>query len=431
MRLRPLANNGSPGGAGGGGGGSGSGGAAGGPGGSGGGGGGPSSCQQIPSCPGGAVVTGKVYAPNGTDPIAGASVYIPTGTDEFPPGLSCDICSQGGFSSCAHTFSGIDGSFTLSGAPTGMTEIDLQKGRFRRRLHLSLSCGTTMLSPDQSRLPRNGSEGDLPKIAVANGDWDKLECVLRKIGLDASAIDVFNHTLDFSEAGKPDLGSLVANLDQLKSYHIVFINCSDNSLESYLSQPQVVGNLHSYVSMGGRLYVTDWSYDHVEQVPQWAPLVCWQGSSCPQTPEPMHAAALGRNGLEVNATIEDMNLKQWLTELGATNPDGTVHITHFLDQWIMQKSNVAPVREWVRGPVQSGDGSINALLPLTFTFDYNGCGRVLYSSYHTLGRDNDLCGLGGPGCHFPDYCDGSPLSPQERILEYLIFEISTCVNPPG
>ena len=437
----------------------GSGGNSGGAGGSGG--GGNPTCTQTPSCAGGGVVSGKVYAPNGMDPISGASIYVPTGNDEFPPGVSCDVCSTGSFQSCTQTFSGVDGSFRLIGVPAGTTEVDIQKGRFRRRLHLDVPCGELMLTADQSRLPRNSTEGDIPKIAVANGEWDKLECVLRKIGLDASAIDIFNHSDSFNESGKPDFSTLVQNFDMLKAYNIVFINCSDNTLESYLSNSAVVGNLKNYVGMGGRLYITDWSYDHIEQVPDWSSLVCWQPTgTCGGGAEPMHQAALGKDGIEVDATVEDAMMQQWLQQLGATNTNGTVHITHFLIDWVMQKSNVQPaVKEWVKGSVQSQDGSINGELPLTFTFDYNTCGRVLYSSYHTLGRDTDTCGTGGglvpcqtnadcgggtcqfgfcigggggsSSCHFPDYCDSNPLSPQERILEYLIFEISTCVNPPG
>ena len=398
-------------------------------------GGGQMSCPQTAACPAGGVVDGRVFAPNGVDPIAGASIYVPTNTEEFPPGVSCDVCNQG-FASCRQVFSGPDGSFSLTGVPAGHTEIDIQKGRFRRKLMVDVACGHNSLTPDQSRLPRNSSEGDIPRIAVANGEWDKLECVLRKIGLDAQAIDIFNHSDDYNESGRPDFGALVQNFAMLSQYDIVFINCTDNMLESYLSDPATKTNLKNYVAMGGRLYITDWSYDHIEQVPEWAPLVCWEptSSSCTGGPEPMHAAALGADSLEVDATIEDQGMADWLSRVGATNPNGTVHITHFLAEWVMQRSNVQPmVKEWVKGPVRSMDGTVNGELPLTITFDYNSCGRVLYSSYHTLGRDLDTCGgLGQTStCVFPGYCDSNPLSPQERILEFLIFEISTCVNPPG
>ena len=70
-----------------------------------------------------------------------------------------------------------------------------------------------------------------------------------------------------------------------------------------------------------------------------------------------------------------------------------------------------------------GDGS--GVLPLTTTFDYNSCGRGLYSSYHTLGRDIFDTGTEP----FPAYCPTGQLSPQERVLEYLILEIADCIDP--
>jgi hypothetical protein len=49
---------------------------------------------------------------------------------------------------------------------------------------------------------------------------------------------------------------------------------------------------------------------------------------------------------------------------------------------------------------------------------------VLYSSYHTAGRD----GLGLGGDTFPNYCASGGLTPQERVLEYLIFHIADCIE---
>ena len=50
--------------------------------------------------------------------------------------------------------------------------------------------------------------------------------------------------------------------------------------------------------------------------------------------------------------------------------------------------------------------------PLTLTFEPVGCGRVLYSTYHTA--DNPHVGL----------------VPQERVLVYLIMEIGVCKEGP-
>ena len=52
----------------------------------------------VANCPPGTetVVSGTVTAPNGTDPIREALVYIPTGgmPDEFPPQVSCEQCNS-------------------------------------------------------------------------------------------------------------------------------------------------------------------------------------------------------------------------------------------------------------------------------------------------------------------------------------------------
>jgi hypothetical protein len=59
--------------------------------------------------------------------------------------------------------------------------------------------------------------------------------------------------------------------------------------------------------------------------------------------------------------------------------------------------------------------------PQTVRFDVapsgttNTCGRVIYTSYHTL----------------PTTMTGSTLQPQERILEYLMFEATACLGKIG
>jgi hypothetical protein len=149
------------------------------------------------------------------------------------------------------------------------------------------------------------------------------------------------------------------------------------------------------------------------------PLRLEDESSVPYSCRPRY----GSGDIEVDATVLDQDMAEWLNAVEAVtgeeiiSPTNTVHITHFLVSWVQQ--HIVPAMDnvtvWLEG---NADGQ----RPLTTTFDYAMCGRVLYSSYHTEGRDI----LGGTT--FPAYCDTGTLSPQERVLEYLIFHIADCID---
>ena len=50
------------------------------------------------------------------------------------------------------------------------------------------------------------------------------------------------------------------------------------------------------------------------------------------------------------------------------------------------------------------------------------CGRVLYSAFH-------VAGISGAGSKiFPSYCSTGPLTAQEKVLEFMIFDLSACVS---
>ena len=71
-----------------------------------------------------------------------------------------------------------------------------------------------------------------------------------------------------------------------------------------------------------------------------------------------------------------------------------------------------PVWDDPRAFVIGGEGNSTPKRPLTVTFEPAGCGRVMYSTYHTT--DTSHVGL----------------VPQERILLYLIMEIGVCKEGP-
>jgi hypothetical protein len=169
-------------------------------------------CLQQVTCSGSATtkITGTVYAPNGVDPLPNAIVYVPNGAvTPFTPSVSCDNCAQASGSPLVGTTTAVDGTFTLTNMPAGNNiPLVFQIGRWRRQVTIPTvtSCATTAVSPSLTRLPRNKSEGDIPRQAFVTGYRDALECVLRKIGVDDSEFTnaIGNGRIHLYAAADPD-----------------------------------------------------------------------------------------------------------------------------------------------------------------------------------------------------------------------------------
>ncbi len=392
-----------------------------------------------PKCPASeqVTITGRVTAPNQTDPVPGAAVYIPSRVPEdFPLEVRCEVCKTPGTNTNRWwtTASSFNGSFTLNNVCPGSYWLIMQNGRFRRAVKITVPKGGKKQIPaGQSRLPRKMKEFSIhdtvPKIAVATGDYDKMECVLLKMGIDQTAYHLFEGAKMLKNKNlKQTFADLVKNYNQLKTYNIVFINCTDNTFETQLKNSLVQQNLQKYVKAGGRLYITDWSYDWLEQLPDLAPYIDFEPGKSGSSPEAQNKAALGKDGITVQADIKDPNLAKWLGLFGGAIQNGKSVISHFLSGWVIMHTVSKDVKTWVSGVIRSATGAIQGTRPLTVTFNYKNCGKALYSSYHTEGRDDELKQYPLPAKPFPNYCTGK-ISPQDRILEYLIFDIANCVTP--
>ena len=382
-------------------------------------------------------LTGKVYAPNGIDPVYNAAVYVPATLPEFPGTVQCEACNEPlGGTPVVTTNTAVDGSFTLTNVPaTTSVPIVVQKGRFRRVFNIDVqACTSVALTKEQTRLPKNQQEGDLPKMAVGVGNYDQIECVLRSIGIDESeftaptgtgAVHLYQNYENFGSGGGNvnSMGSLLTDSAKLNTYNLLFMNCTGTRAET-----QPTGwkqNMFNYVNSGGRLYVTDWAYDYMEQVQEFAPYIFFEGAGTETVPQPAGTAFYAWSGSDLKGTLVDSTLAEWMKAAGASN-DGTLNI---IGSWALASHMSAnetnyPSHTWVQG---SANGKTR---PMTATFDYNMCGKVLWSSYHTQepgGGGFDTAAGGG----FPSYCKSTPTTmiAQEKVLEFLIFQISDCVTP--
>lgn len=410
----------------------------------------------VANCPVGqdTTVIGRVTAPNGTDAIREALVYVPSGgsPEEFPPKVSCEICNEaiGGKPVTAVT-TDVDGTFQLRRVPvTRSTPIVIQKGRWRKVIHVNVGrCETQGISAEEGRLPKNHLEGTLPQMAVATGQWDAIECVLRRVGIEQSEftspsgggmVHIYDNdaTGNAQAPGAVPVGDLLGNLNKLMNYHILFLNCSDEGYSrTLLRDPTVLKNLREYLAAGGRMYVTDWSYDFIQQVPEFAPFICFNDDKpCTvQTPHGFHAATFpGKTGVQTlfyadveQGTTGGKALASWLSKLPNPSPGGRVRIEDGIASYVLIRQMAQDLTKFPSTVWLSADLS-GQRRPVTVTFDYPAgpaaCGRVLYSTYHTREHSEAMT-------TFPRYCPTGAMLAQENVLEYLIFELGACIQPPG
>jgi hypothetical protein len=110
--------------------------------------------------------------------------------------------------------------------------------------------------------------------------------------------------------------------------------------------------------------------------------------------------------------------------VGGLPPEAnTLTLTGFLNPWSAQKDVASDVRTEVTATASYyttsatalGSPSTSATMPMTVEWDVQMCGRVLFSSYHTLSSTQQ----------------GSQLSAQEKILEYLVLDVGSCIGTVG
>jgi hypothetical protein len=395
---------------------------------------------QVPHCSSGTTteVVGRLFAGNGSDPVPGAVVFVPVeDVPELPAGLSCDACASLPYSVTSDV-TAFDGSFHLRGVPAGRFPLVLRLGRFQRVATVNADpCAQNLVDADPDtanrglRLPRRRGElsaqDRLPHIAVASGDYDQIECVLKRIGVEE--LDMYNDRAAGTRnpPAIAELGDLLTDRTRLFGYDIVIVNCTENQYESLIAAGSVKQNLADFVESGGRLYVTDWAYDTIEQVPQFSPYICFEPQALPGPPMCMAKsetpmAADSNEPYGGLSQVLDSEMARWLAQFpGVIDGKQQVDVQYsFVVVSKVADDASGKSKIWVQGPTV-GYGT----RPLTVTFDYKSCGRVHFSTYNT-----EPNGFVDDSMRWPGSCKAQ-FSPQERLLEYLFFNVAACVGPPG
>ena len=401
-------------------------------------------CLKQVKCDGGSTtLTGTVTAPGhdntatwGTaDPIPNALVYVPNGTVmPFTAGVTCDQCgSDVSGSPLVSTTTGIDGKFTLTDVPCGVPiPVVVQLGRWRRQITVPAvaCCSTTALTTTQTRLPRNKTEGDIPKIAVVTGSADPMECVLPKIGIDTTEFTEANGTgrVNFFRANgatisgtTPTAASLFADLNTMKKYDLIILDCEGSAAD----KSAYYNNLLNYTAAGGRIYVTHYGYSFLHGRYQTAPPALNTAWDATATWKVDQAAPPNQNAIIDQSFPKGKTFATWLKNV-AGGTLGQIPVTQVRHDF---NAVVAPSQQWMYGTQLTSTKFGN--FPMHYTFNApvgampaNQCGRVMYSDFHVS------TGATGTGT-FPAECNlgtGKPLTAQEKVLEYMLFDLTSCIK---
>ena len=379
---------------------------------------------------GAAHLKGKVVAPEGTIPIYGALVYVAAAPPPaIPDGVYCDECVHLD-SSISFTTTKPDGSFDLGTDALGKGYLVVQKGAFRRVRPITVAAGDQDVPKALTTMPSHMDKAngdDIPKIAIVVGAWDPIEIVLARMGLDAKISQgpfgknqvLSKDASAFAIYGVQNLGesspyptpiTLLTTPSEIEKYHMVFIPCSGSTSSDpggsgpecngvFAYDAKVTSTLEGFVKKGGRIYASDWSYEYVRQI--FPGFVSWKGET-----QQIGSACMNGGG-EQAAPPVDPDLAAWLSAQGQT-------LTTVKDAWtgisdVHTKADTdaqgKPVMETPKVWVHADSD------PATTSFKH-GCGRVLYTTYHTQ----------------PTAETNGPLEPQALSLLYLILEIGVCVD---
>ncbi len=404
-------------------------------------------CLQQVSCANGGTTTisGTVYAPNGTDPLPNVLVFVPNATPApFTAGVSCPAAgAPPSGSPLVGTTTGVDGSFTITNVPVG-TNIPLviQSGRWRRQLVVptTTACANTNFAP---RMPRNHSEGDIPKFAIVTGLADQVECVLLKMQVDpaefqdpggSGRVDLYlgNDGLYLGiggpgasySANTPKESTLMASPANLNQYDVLMLPCQG---APYSKTAAELSNYQGFANAGGRIYSSHYGYDYMD-----GDLYDYPGVTLPKVAD--WAPSLGFADLAtmdggvatVNTTFaQGDTLSQWLQDVDATTTVGQMPLSTLRHDLT---GVVAPTQSWLT----LNDAADNNPV-MQFVYDapvggQNQCGRVLYNEYHV---EAGVQGSAQNPITFPNECStGTTLNPQEKLLEYMLFELTSDGGQP-
>ena len=237
----------------------------------------------------------------------------------------------------------------------------------------------------------------------------------------------------------------------LMPYDIVLLSCEGG--ETYKANPPA---LEAYANVGGRVFASHYHYawfagplasgqasggyaapgDWGNALATWTANGLNGPNAQSMPPKPIAGTIVTTLNGGTQAFPKGVALNQWLGDVNALGTDNVPagDLAIYAPRYDAQvTANNKPSQPWITYAESatelwtmyfSFDTPIN---PTTSTTNETGptyCGRVVYSDLHVGGNpmtDDSMTPPAG--------CEDGPLSPQEKALEFMLFDLSACVIP--
>lgn len=419
-------------------------------------------------CPNGEKTTlsGTVFAPNRTLPIAGAIVYVPASppaTLSHGVGASCDPCTlQPSSPAMVQTATDANGHFSLEVSSAANLPVTIEIGKWQRNLRLAAAptkCADTALPAVDTSLPSSMKDlggdtesVDMPRIAVSTGTADALECLLRKMGIADSEFSSLaadgglgsGHVTLFADNGAvggtganqfevgfdggagnfaDSLTSLWGDAGSLAPFDLVVLSCEGGQFDG--TKPQLaLDALKSYADHGGRVFMSHWHNIWIggafqaggaQSEADWTPLATWSTNTTtlPDTTV-VHIDDTANEGAGL-AAWGNFQLDGGAPAFSLTHASGR-------NTCLSVDGGVTPVA--YLDDASSGGATGVQLFEFTTpvtTTSTSRCGEVVFSDIHVSSDSSS-----NTGTPFPGGCSTNPMSDQERAIAFMLFDIARC-----
>jgi hypothetical protein len=315
-------------------------------------------------------------------------------------------------------------------------------------------CVSTAVDAAETTLPKsttdmtaNTKSISMPAIAISTGNADALECLIRKLGIADTEIGTAGSTerihlyadtmsqgvgTDQFQSGFPGGSGMLADSrtlwdssGSLSKYDIVIFSCEGQQASNTKSQA-AMDALKMYADTGGRVFLSHWHNIWIEGSTQgggsqkpavWTSIATWNNSQTTFNTPP--------DNIDEANNPKGASFATWmLNVMGSTTRDHIAIESQTGKNTCSSVDNTKAER-WVYWTGGGGE------VPQNFQFttpneqpSMNRCGKVVFSDMHVSGDSKSRSGAPG----YPSRCSTHPLTPQEKALAFMFFDIASCVS---